>query len=288
MIALLLLLALPGAATAQLISPGKLSSAHAELEGMTNCTSCHELRSRGIAPDRCLACHEPLAARVSAGAGLHAGADYRECATCHREHLGREYALVRWDPDEFRHATVGFELEGAHADLGCRDCHNPTRIRDLQVRTAKVQQGTLDETYLGLGTSCVDCHQIDDPHEGAFADRSCADCHDQRDWKAAAASFDHDATRYPLTGRHRSVGCNECHRHDTFTGLRFTACTDCHSDPHEGGMRAACTSCHSTSGWSGVTREAVESGFDVISVASTLCTMRIDSKRSFSSSLNWS
>lgn len=261
-VTLLLLVLVPSAGSAQLISPGKLSSAHAELEGMTRCTSCHELRSRGIAPDRCLDCHESLAERVAQDEGLHAGADYRACASCHREHLGRDYALIRWDPETFDHETVGFELAGAHADLGCRDCHTAVRVRDVGVRTEKVQHAALNRTYLGLGTACVDCHEMDDPHEGGFAPRPCSDCHDQRDWKAAAASFDHDETRYPLTGRHRSVGCNDCHRTDSFRGLKFAACTDCHTDPHEGGMQAVCTSCHSTSGWHDVSREAVESGFD--------------------------
>lgn len=260
-IALLLLLLVPGAATAQLISPGKLSSEHAELEGMTHCTECHELRTRGIAPDRCLSCHEPLAARIAAGSGLHAGADHEACASCHREHLGRDYALIRWEPEAFDHASVGFELEDSHAELGCRDCHSSTRVRDVQVRRSKVPYAALNRTYLGLGTACVDCHEMDDPHEGGFAPRPCSDCHDQVDWEAAA-SFDHDETRYPLTGRHRSVGCNDCHRTDSFTGLRFAACTDCHTDPHEGGMQAVCTSCHATTGWQNVSREAVESGFD--------------------------
>jgi hypothetical protein len=260
--ALFLLVLVPRTVPAQLISPGKLSSEHAELEGMTNCTSCHALRTRGIARDRCLACHEPLAERIAAGSGLHSGTEYEACASCHREHLGREYALIRWEPAEFDHASVGFELEDAHETLDCRDCHTSTRVRDVKVRTSLVPYAALDRTYLGLGTACVDCHEIDDPHEGGFDPRPCSDCHDQVDWKGASASFDHDETRYPLTGRHRSVGCNDCHRSDSFRGLRFASCTNCHTDPHHGGMQAACSSCHATIGWDDVSREAVESGFD--------------------------
>ena len=57
---LLLVLATSLAASplhAQLISPGKLSAAHAELEGMRQCTQCHELGQRGASAQRCLGCH---------------------------------------------------------------------------------------------------------------------------------------------------------------------------------------------------------------------------------------
>lgn len=255
-------LLVPGSASAQLISPGKLSSPHAELEGVRNCTSCHELRTRGIAPERCLACHRPLAARVAAGTGLHAGTDYAACASCHAEHLGPDYEPVRWDPETFDHPAIGFELEDAHAALDCRACHTSPLVRDPDVRTFKGRYGALNRTYLGLGRECVDCHEADDPHEGGFDPRPCSDCHDQTDWATARDSFDHDETRYPLTGRHRTVGCSDCHRREPYRGLRYAACTDCHSDPHEGAMQAECGSCHTTDGWGRVSREAVESGFD--------------------------
>ena len=39
---------------AQIISPGKLSAAHASLDGMTNCTQCHELGKKGASDAKCL------------------------------------------------------------------------------------------------------------------------------------------------------------------------------------------------------------------------------------------
>ena len=60
----------PTAAVAQ-ISPGPLSRAHAKLEGSTHCLDCHA-SDKGVAPDKCLGCHEELRRRVSGGKGLHA------------------------------------------------------------------------------------------------------------------------------------------------------------------------------------------------------------------------
>ncbi len=42
-------------ATAQ-ISPGKLSKAHAHLEGVANCTQCHTLGKK-VSNEKCMACH---------------------------------------------------------------------------------------------------------------------------------------------------------------------------------------------------------------------------------------
>lgn len=263
-----LTLLVPRSARAQLISPGKLSSPHAELEGLRNCTQCHQLRQRGIAADRCLACHEPLATRIAVDSGLHRGGEYEPCASCHLDHQGVEYEMIRWEPDELDHREVGLELEEAHAALGCRDCHASPLVRDREVRVHKGRYGALGRTYLGLDATCAGCHLGDDPHEGGFDPQPCSDCHDQTDWAAASASFDHDQTRYPLTGRHRSVTCNDCHMADRtrgvgdYGGLAFSSCTDCHTDPHEGQMPTTCQSCHSTADWDRVRREDVEASFD--------------------------
>ena len=41
------------------ISPGELSSAHSNLEGMSNCTKCHSLGSQ-IGNKECLNCHTEI------------------------------------------------------------------------------------------------------------------------------------------------------------------------------------------------------------------------------------
>lgn len=259
-------------AEGQLISPGKLSEPHADLEGIRACTNCHELRAKGIEADLCLECHAPLRGRIEADAGYHPSADATDdCARCHKEHFGRDFALLRFEPSEFEHSEVGWEPEGAHTALECRECHTSVLVQSQVVRSFKGRYGALNRTYLGLETGCLACHQADDPHNGRFADRTCDSCHGQEGW-TDPAGFDHEATRYRLTGLHTRVECAECHPsayaglRETpelrFTGLAFGQCSDCHSDEHDGGMGATCSACHITSGWSRVGEDALRRRFD--------------------------
>jgi len=255
----------PAAATAQ-ISPGPLSRPHAALEGSTRCASCHE-PGRGVAATKCLACHRALGSRISAGTGLHARPGYRDCKICHVEHHGAEHELVWWGQagrESFDHGETGHALEGAHARLDCRQCHQARLVREKESLTAA--HVDLARTYLGLGTGCASCH--DDPHRGQFAGRECTSCHDQRAWKPAPG-FDHAKTTWPLTGRHTSVACAECHRSpaapagDAARAARSWTvagrdCASCHSDVHRARLGTACATCHSTVGWQQVQR----SGFD--------------------------
>src|SRR4051812_48537830 len=74
------------------ISPGPLSRAHQQLEGVGKCASCHALGtdSRGF---RCLDCHKEIRTRVEAHTGMHSRAykpaeGQADCARCHMEHNG--------------------------------------------------------------------------------------------------------------------------------------------------------------------------------------------------------
>lgn len=260
--------ALAGArpAEAQLISPGELSSAHADLEGVRNCTGCHELRRRGIQPERCLSCHRPLAGRIVLRAGLHAGVE-GGCADCHKEHLGREADIVRFDPEGFAHETrTGFALEGAHAEVACRDCHAQGLIVEADTRIFKREHGALDRTWLGLATECGRCHLRTDPHDRQFDGRACTDCHSQTRWEPAER-FDHDRARFRLVGAHRNAKCAACHTGGGTTPVRyrplaFAACTSCHEDEHDGAMGPSCTDCHGTDTWDRIDRGRFENGFD--------------------------
>ncbi len=263
----------PAPAAAQLISPGKLSAAHADLEGIRNCTQCHELRKAGISPPLCLSCHKLVAARIRADSGFHASTSVagKNCAECHKEHFGVDFALVRLDTASFDHAATGYRLEGRHAAQPCRACHKPALIADASVRADRTRHDALGRTYLGLPTRCASCHGADSPHGTQFAGQACTACHDVNGWKGAR-EFNHDRTRFRLTGRHRDVACAKCHvavrgpggarPAVQYAGLAAGRCTDCHKDPHDGAMTGACTSCHVTSGWHDVNRSRVEASFD--------------------------
>jgi hypothetical protein len=264
------LISTPRWATAQIISPGKLSTAHEGLEGMGNCTQCHQLRSPGVDPNRCLQCHQVLAGRIERGQGYHGLLQETDCGACHKEHLGRDFNLVRMDPDTFSHASTGYELAGAHEQASCRACHTPELISDPALQEELAGTSGLSRTYLGLDRRCGSCHAEEDPHEGQFESRDCGACHGETEWVEAAA-FDHAETAYPLEGAHRSVDCGGCHVSERSAGgdvlIRYTPvdasdCSSCHEDPHAGGMRGRCVTCHAPTGWDRVSSAAVEAGFD--------------------------
>lgn len=254
----------------QLISPGKLSKAHTSLEGISNCTQCHQLRVPGADRSRCLSCHEALKARIEAGAGYHGQLEEQDCGTCHKEHLGLDFDLIRMDSATFSHSLTGYDLEGAHSSLGCRECHKPGNIVDPLVLDEGIQRAHLDRTYLGLEPECRTCHMDTDPHAGQFPGQSCGDCHATDEWESAD-KFDHDETSFPLEGRHRSVECSDCHVPTQAPGqpevIRYASasnagCQSCHVDPHAGRMTGACSTCHVSEGWANVIQSGVDRGFD--------------------------
>jgi hypothetical protein len=278
MAVMVLLPALP--AHGQLVSPGRLSAPH---EGIRTCTQCHELRQPGIAPARCLSCHEPLAKRITTGIGYHARLRGRDCAQCHKDHLGREATLVRLDRASFRHDSTGYSLRGAHATVSCRSCHNQSMLSAPDVRAYAVKHNVVQRTYLGLGTSCADCHRSDSPHDTVLNQRECSDCHDESAWNPP--TFSHERTAYPLTGAHRSVKCAACHERTKgaprYEGLPHATCTACHADAHRGRLGAVCASCHQTAGWRAVDAARVAARFDHSRTSFTLqgAHARIDCAR---------
>jgi hypothetical protein len=105
---------------------------------------------------------------------------------------------------------------------------------------------------------CSACHK--DPHRGSFP-QGCESCHNTSGWKkisleAVNQRFDHSKTKFPLEGKHSSVGCAGCHANGDFKKpLVFAKCMDCHKpDPHRGQFSkrtdgGECASCHTLQGW---------------------------------------
>ena len=197
-----------GVAHAQ-ISPGPLSRAHQSLEGATQCTTCHKFGGEAIL--KCLDCHTEIAERLTARKGLHAtygmkAGSSQECARCHSEHNGPDFQLVKFDPKNFDHKQAGYVLQGKHAGISCNLCHTPGNITGAQRAAIKVHD--LSRTFLGLNPACTTCHE--DAHNGRLG-TDCAQCHNSTDWKNTAGQFDHSKARFPLTGLHAQVQCQQCH-----------------------------------------------------------------------------
>ena len=82
----------------------------------------------------------------------------------------------------------------------------------------------------------------EDRHDGSLGTR-CADCHIERGW--SETHFDHAATRFPLTGRHRDVECGLCHPAERYEQTAME-CQSCHglNDVHLGRFGSDCGTCH--------------------------------------------
>ena len=249
------------------ISPGPLSRAHQSINGMTDCTTCHEL-STGQPTFKCLDCHTEIARRIRARKGLHATYNIKvgsslECISCHSEHNGEDFNLKKWDLTTFNHQQAGWGLEGKHSGLACSKCHSREFVSAGERGEIKIKD--LNRTFLGVSATCTTCHQ--DQHSGRLGP-DCLQCHNYTDWKTLSlGKFNHSLTRYPLTGLHAQVACQQCHtpgpdKQPRYLGIAFGKCTDCHSDPHRGGFTQNCQSCHNTAGWNKISAPVLNRTFD--------------------------
>lgn len=228
-------LAAPLPATAQtvierLVEPGPLSEAHAEYE--ESCNVCHLSFHKEDQTALCLDCHEEIAADVDKGTGFHgispdvAGAT---CKSCHTEHEGLEFDIVKFDATTFDHALTDYPLMGAHKTTECAECHKP------------------DKKYREAPSGCYACHKEEEPHKGNLG-TDCKSCHNESDWKKV--DFDHSTTDFPLIGKHKEATCKACHIDEVYEDLP-SKCIDCHEedDTHEGSFGADCESCHTPENW---------------------------------------
>ena len=253
-----LLMSFGGSAAAQ-ISPGKLSRSHAKLEGMTNCTQCHE-RGDIISSNKCLACHIEIRQSMDTRHGFHFLNEASPCIDCHKEHLGYEAGITRFDKNKFDHTGTGFTLTDRHASIQCGSCHAADKITNAAVLKSLKEYPR--QTYLGIQGQCPVCHM--DRHAGTLG-TDCRNCHDARGWKPAAL-FAHSKTKFPLSGKHNGIACAQCHpsmqvndrtKPLLFVLNKFDDCNACHPSPHSRRLsNESCKSCHIADGWTAV------AGFD--------------------------
>ena len=130
------------------ISPGDLTAFHADLEGISNCTKCHELGEQ-VSNSKCLDCHTEIKTRMNAVKGYHSNSEVKgkNCSSCHNEHHGRNFRIINFNPNSFDHNKAGFSLTGKHSNAECKECHKSEFISDSNLKKRK-------NTYLGLSTNC--------------------------------------------------------------------------------------------------------------------------------------
>jgi hypothetical protein len=209
------------------LMPGPVIRGHAKLEG--DCANCHVKFDKAAQDRLCLDCHKPVARDVQDRRGYHGRIRIDTCRSCHTDHKGRDASIAPVDEKGFDHARTDFALAGAHGKVACKSCH-----------LAGVK-------FSGAPSDCNGCHRKDDKHRGALG-TLCADCHAQTLWKDVR--FDHGTTRFPLTLKHASVACANCHANNAFKNTPQT-CVGCHrkDDRHKGHMGEKCDTCHNAGEW---------------------------------------
>jgi len=225
-----------------------LTGAHAAVD----CDSCH----KGAASSQfqtmsteCYSCH--AADFKSATNPSHiSGGFSTTCNNCH--------GTDTWVSANFDHASVGFPLSGGHAvpPRLCADCH-------------------INNNYNLTSTACVTCHLKDyqgttNPnHVAAAFAQTCQQCHNTTSW--SNASFNHNATAFPLTGMHTVPPrqCADCHVNNNYN-LASTACVTCHLKDFQGttnpnhvssNFPQTCDQCHNTTSWLNATFNHNSTGF---------------------------
>lgn len=237
-----------------------LTGTHRDLIGQQFCVRCHD-ETQHPSATLCLDCHKEIAATLDRETGYHhqvVRVQERACDSCHKEHRGAAKRTTAWPAEgmeAFDHVPTGYSLEGAHAQLKCRQCHDPKNVP-----TPVTQKLDPAESFLGLTQDCSNCHrQAHDP----VLDRDCLKCHNMTAWKPAPG-FDHAKSPYPLIGAHEKVECAKCHQPAAaaqpevlrFGGVDHQNCNACHKDVHEKRFGDDCAACHVPAAWSQIKPDA--------------------------------
>lgn len=182
------------------------------------------------------------------------GAELRiNCAACHSSE-GWEIDADFWSKSEltkpnttgssetprFQHSQTNFELDGRHAQVDCRACHESLVFKEIS-------------------SDCISCHT--DLHQQTVG-IDCARCHNSSNWLVDNITALHIENGFPLFGQHATANCTDCHHSET--ALRFDRigndCVNCHLDNYSAttmpdhksaGYSTDCVACHdpSSSDW---------------------------------------
>jgi len=205
---------------------------------IANCESCHERASThkyAGTPITCISCHrQEYLASINPN---HVQAKFStDCIQCH------QVTTLTWGTS-FDHNLTAFPLTGAHQVIGCQPCH-------------------INNIFQIKYSGCYQCHQTNfqnannPSHVTGNFSNDCTLCHSTSAW--SPATFNHSATKFPLTGSHIAVQCNSCHVSGNYQ-LAYTDCYQCHqtnfqnvTDPNHanGNFSHDCMQCHTTTSWS--------------------------------------
>ncbi len=217
---------------------------------MSNCTQCHEI-GEAVHNQKCLDCHTEIKELIQNKRGYHSSREVsgKDCSECHSEHHGRNFRIINFNKEDFDHSLAGYNLTGKHKEIECEKCHQSKFIDNADLKKK-------DKTFLGLGQSCILCH--DDFHQNTLS-TECENCHNTAAFRPAP-KFEHNNSRFKLLGAHKKVECISCHKTEkregrdfqVFKGLKFSSCFHCHTDIHNGRLGTDCERCHSVQSFTNV------------------------------------
>jgi hypothetical protein len=209
-----------------------LTGAHAAIA--RDCEKCHIGCNYTNTPTDCSGCHKnDFAKTVNPNhTKLNLSMD---CISCHTTAPG-------WSPAKFPVHNEFYPLTGAHTAIAnnCTDCH---------------KGGNFNNTP----NDCISCHSADytasvNPnHKILGFSTDCVSCHTTAPGWSPATFAAHDSY-YPLTGAHKTISCNECHKGGSYNGTS-NDCNSCHNAAFKAtqnpnhqslGFPTDCAACHST------------------------------------------
>ena len=196
---------------------------------MVNCKSCHKDLTFANTKTSCISCH----------IDIHEQTLGRDCERCHTP--------ISWEVNNITkiHEESGFPLQGNHALADCYQCH----------------KSASQHRYNPMRTTCYDCHskeynETKNPsHLALNYPRDCNMCHNSTDWNSA--TFNHNATNFPLRGSHNGLECTKCHSTGIFNRLP-TNCVSCHLNDYnsskspehaKANFSKECETCHTEINW---------------------------------------
>ncbi len=269
----------------EMFSPGQLSAkslpgvalegfvSHAQFEA--ECERCHQ-PLKTTQDVLCMNCHRRVSLQIESGQGTHASIEnVNRCARCHADHRGETFdptqsAFALFDHGRTAFILVRHQVNYDTTPMACEACHVSS-------------QGEFTTPM----ENCLSCHGGKDPtfmlqHVQDFG-QGCLDCHDGED---RMARFDHQASDFPLDGKHANIACADCHAIARRLGTNQVSndlkadlfshtpsdCVGCHLEPeiHLGMFTTDCVECHTTLSWSPANLEGTpfehfsRSGFSLV------------------------
>ena len=208
------------------------------------CISCH-LEGQFVELDNlCATCHATDFEESKEQIHLQLKSDL-DCAFCHQ--------ISTWNDSVFNHMGIGFDLEAAHKEASCSDCHA------VAVEGASSKED--HAAFTSVPTDCVGCHldeytaTTDPNHVELSYPIDCLECHAQESWQPSI--FDHSQFDFSLNGAHQETACSSCHLGGVYEGTP-TECIDCHQSEYQSvsepnhlalSFPTDCLECHSESAW---------------------------------------